>query len=415
MNYYIVTLLTKGKKESIKIKAHNKTEALHLARLKKGGIVVKIYETVPPLEERIKEFYQKSIASFQKKKIKIDSLVSAIRQLAVMVNAGIAIYESLVEIANNTTDLRFKKILQNMATEINSGLSISQSVEKYRYEFGSITITLIKLGEQTGKMAEALFSLANLLENIRDNIAKFKKAIRYPITVILAMMIAFVVLITFVVPKFKSIFNKLHSDLPIPTKILLFLEEIFTNYGLEVLGVLVAAFFAIKYFYKNNVKFKLYIDKLLLKVYLIKDIIYYGTLSRFTMVFTELISSGIPIAEALDSAVSMIENGDIKRRLESVKANVERGVSLTDSLKQTELFENMIIQLISAGEVSGQLDNMMRKVSEYYDMKFNHILDNMSSYIEPILIILIAAMVLLLALGIFMPMWNMAQAVKGGY
>ena len=153
----------------------------------------------------------------------------------------------------------------------------------------------------------------------------------------------------------------------------------------------------------------------MLHTYLIKDVIFFSTLNRFAIVFTELIRAGIPIADALDTATSMVDNAVLKEKLEGVKIAVQRGVSLTEAFKDTGVFENMIIQMISAGESSGQLDAMMRKVTDYYRMRFNNILDNMSSYIEPIMLAIIGALVLLLALGIFLPMWDMARAVQGAH
>ncbi|WP_281950828.1 type II secretion system F family protein [Nitrosophilus kaiyonis] len=413
MRYFQLDLLLKGRKESIIVKAENREEALHLAKLKKGGVIIRVQETTPPLEERLKDIQNKILSYFKQKKVKPDSLIASVRQLAVMTNAGIPIYDALKEIANSTVDKTLQEILHQIAEDINSGLSLSESVENFRYQLGSLTVTMIKLGEQTGNMPEALFTLANILEEIRENILKFKKAIRYPLITLTAMAIAFVVLIMFVVPKFKAIFERFHAELPLPTRILLWLEHAFSTYGIQILVGLIIIVFVIIYLYRNNESIKYNIDKYLLKVYLIKDIIYYATLSRFTLVFTELVAAGIPVAEALDSAVAMVDNSFIKEKLETVKVYVERGVSLTDSFKETELFENMIIQMIGAGESSGQLDAMMRKVSDYYRMKFNYILDNMSSYLEPILLTIIAALVLLLALGIFLPMWDMAKAVKG--
>jgi len=152
---------------------------------------------------------------------------------------------------------------------------------------------------------------------------------------------------------------------------------------------------------------------MLLKTYLIKNIIKYSTLNRFTLVFSELIRAGIPIAEALETAVSMIDNLPLKRKLSSVRATVEKGGTLNDGLKDTKLFENMIIQMISAGEDSGTLDTMIQKVAEYYKMKFDAIIDGLSEAIEPIMLVIIAAMVILLALGIFLPIWGMGEAVGG--
>lgn len=413
MKYYIATILSRGKKQTTMLKAENRKDAFAKAKLKYHGIVIKVEETSPPLEDRIEEIKKNLSKYFKEKKIKQDSLIASIRQIAVMTNAGIPVNEAMQEIANSTVDKTLSNILQKMAEDIDSGLSLSEAAENFKYQLGLLTVTMIKLGEQTGNMPEALFSLADILEEIRDNIIKFKKAIRYPLITLSAMAIAFVILIMYVVPKFKSIFQRFHAELPLPTKILLWLEHAFSTYGLQILAGFAVLISIILYFYRNNENFKYYIDKYLLKIYLIKDIIFYSTLSRFMLVFTELVSAGIPVADALDRATSMVDNSYIKERLENVKIYVGRGVSLTEAFKETGLFENMIIQMIKAGESSGQLEEMMRKITDYYRMKFNYILDNLSSYIEPILLTVIAVLVLLLALGIFLPMWDMAKAVKG--
>jgi type II secretory pathway component PulF len=134
---------------------------------------------------------------------------------------------------------------------------------------------------------------------------------------------------------------------------------------------------------------------------------------KYTLVLGELIKSGIPVSAALDTAVGMVENSYMKQKLEMVNVNIGRGVGISDSFAQTELFENMLLQMIRAGEASGQLDAMLDKVTEYYDMKFQDIIDNLSSYIEPIMMFFIAILVLLMALGIFMPMWDLGKAAKG--
>ena len=165
--------------------------------------------------------------------------------------------------------------------------------------------------------------------------------------------------------------------------------------------------------YANNEGFKSSFDKHILKVYLIGDIVFFSTMSRFNLVFTELVRAGIPIADALDTALLTIGNRHLKNRLNGVKVSVQRGVSLTQAFGETRLYEGMLVQMISAGEQSGSLDLMLEKVTDYYKSRFNDIIDNIASYIEPILIGVIAGIVLLLALGIFMPMWDLAKAVKG--
>jgi general secretion pathway protein F len=228
-----------------------------------------------------------------------------------------------------------------------------------------------------------------------------------------AMAIAFTILISYVVPQFKAIFEELHAELPLPTIILLKLEYLFNNYGPYLLAAIFIIFSVSKYLINNNKEIRFKWHQFLLKTYLIKNIIKFSTLSRFTLVFSELIRAGIPIAEALATSVDMIDNLPLKQKLQSVIFTVEKGGTLNKGLEETELFENMIIQMISAGEDSGTLDAMVNKVAEYYKMRFDAIIDGLSEAIEPIMLLIIASLVILLALGIFLPMWDMGNAVHG--
>ena len=413
MKYYIATILTKGKKEEIPLYAKNKKEANEYAKLKHSGLIIKVVEADEPLEEQLKRFKTNLLKNLRKRKIKPDALIAAIRQLAVMVNAGISIHDSLNEIANSTQDEALKVVFSKLADDINSGHSLSNSMENFKYELGNLTIAMVKLGEKTGNLDESLYSLANMLEEIRANIIKFKKAMAYPRNVMIAMAIAFTILISYVVPQFKSIFEELNAELPLPTQILLTLEYIFNNYGPYILAIVFIGIFTFKYLINNHKNIRYNWHQFLLKIYLIKSIIKYSTLSRFTLVFSELIRAGIPIAEALETSVSMIDNLPLKQKLSSVRMIVEKGGSLNKGLEDTKLFENMIIQMIRAGEDSGTLDSMVNKVAQYFKMRFDAIIDGLSEAIEPIMLIIIASMVILLALGIFLPMWDMGNAVQG--
>ena len=413
MKYFIATVLRKGKKEDIGLYAEDKKEATNYAKLKFSGIIIKVVESQEPLEMQFKRFKDDLLSNVKKRKIKPDALIAAIRQLAVMTNAGISIHDSLSEIASATTDEALQKVFSKIADDINSGHSLSASMENFRYELGNLTIAMVELGEKTGNLDEALYALADMLEEIRANVIKFKKAMAYPRNVMIAMAIAFTILISYVVPQFKAIFEELNAQLPLPTIILLKLEYLFNNFGPYVLAALAAAFISFKYMVNNYESFRFKWHQFLLKTYLIKNIIKFSTLSRFTLVFSELIRAGIPIAEALDTAISMIDNLPLKQKLLSVRITVEKGGTLNKGLEETGLFENMIIQMVRAGEDSGTLDTMIKKVAEYYKMRFDAIIDGLSEAIEPIMLLIIAAMVILLALGIFLPMWDMGNAVQG--
>ncbi len=412
MKYFEVNYLSKGQKQKTIIKSPNKHDAISIAKIKIPGVILNVKETSAPLEDQLSEFKTKFLGAITRKKISMPSLIAAVRQLSVMTNAGISIHDSVKEVSGATVDKTLKEIFNSINDDLNSGLSLTQAMMSYRNEVGDVTIAMVELGESTGNMAESLEKLAEILDEIEENRQKFKKALRYPTTVVIAIGIAFSILMIYVVPKFKEIFSKLKADLPLPTKILLFMENIINNYGLFLLAGIIGTIVLIKYLLNNNEEFKKGFDRYILKTYLIGDIIFYATLSRFTLVFTELIRAGIPIADALDTSLLTLDNTHLKRKLSAVKISVQRGISLTEAFRDTGLFEGMLVQMIQAGEQSGTLDKMLEKVTNYFKSRFNQIIDNIASYIEPILLGFIAAMVLLMALGIFMPMWDMAKAVK---
>ena len=412
MKYFEVNYLFKGQKNKSIIKSPSKQDALAIAKAKTPGVILNVKETSVPLEDQFVEIKNQILNTLFRKKVKMTSLIAAIRQLSVMTNAGISIHDSVKEVSGAAADPTLKEIFTRVNEDLNAGLSLTQALMSYKEVVGDVTIAMIELGESTGNMAESLEKLAEILEEIEENRQKFKKALRYPITVVIAIAIAFSILMIYVVPKFKEIFSKLNAELPVPTKILLFLEHMVNEYGVYILAGIVGTIILIKYLLINNEEFKKGWDQYVLKIYLIGDIIFYATLSRFCLVFTELIRAGIPIADALDTALLTLDNSFMKRRLSAVKVSVQRGISLTESFRDTGLFESMLIQMIQAGEQSGTLDKMLDKVTQYFKSKFNHIIDNIASYIEPILLGFIAGMVLLMALGIFMPMWDMASAAK---
>jgi type II secretory pathway component PulF len=414
--YYKITLLEKGNRNNVVIEAPNKRAAV--SKLKKDypkAVIVKAIETNAPVEEIFKKI-AKDLSRYGGKKIKEGEKIATIRQIAVMTDAGIPIHDTLEDVALNTQNKRLQEIYHNVSNDINAGKSMSQAIHPYSDDFGHIVMAMTQLGERTGNFPEAYHKLADILENIRDNKAKFKKALRYPLITLGAMGVAFVILIMLVVPKFREIFEEFNTELPLPTRILLNIEYAFSNYGPYLLAGLIGTIYMIIFMYRNNVSFKRVMDQILVhpKFYLINRVIFLSSMYSYTLVFGELVKAGIPVSEALDTAVDMVTNLYIKDKLETVNANIGRGLSLTESFEQTGLFENMLLQMIKAGEAGGQLDAMLDKVTEYYNMRFQDIIDNLSAYIEPIMMFFIAGLVLLMALGIFMPMWDLGHAVKNG-
>ncbi len=407
--------MERGQKRSELVKAENKMNAVKIAKNKfPAAMVTKAVETAAPVEESLFNLLSGIKRSF-KTKIPINDKISTIRQIAVMTDAGIPITDTLEDVADNTDNLKLKEIYSKINNDINAGNSMSDAMEPYVDEFGQVALAMTKLGERTGNISESYHKLAKILESIRDNTRKFKKAIRTPMITMAAMIIAFTILIMVVVPKFKDIFDKFKTELPIPTQILIKLEWALSNYGLLILAILIGGLFMIKYLYQNNMDFKYNMDKLMIhpRFYLINKAIFLSTMHKYNLVFGELVRSGIPVSDALETAVGMVDNLAIKEQLLTVNANIGRGMNLAEAFALTGLYQNMLLQMIKAGEAGGQLDAMLQKVTDYYDMEFQDLIDNLSAYIEPVLLFFIAGLVLLMALGIFMPMWDLGRAVKG--
>ncbi|MBZ7987322.1 type II secretion system F family protein [Campylobacter canadensis] len=411
MKKFNVEYMNQGQKKVVTFTAQTKAGAVELARQRNIGKIVKTSEVQTKFD------FNAYVSNFKPSKmfapkLKLPDLIASIAQLSVMAGAGISIHDSVREVANSTQNKRLKEIFTKCYEDLNSGLSLSLSLEVYRKELGDIVLAMIKLGESTGNLGDSLKKLASMLQELYDNNLKFKKAMRYPQVVVTAIAIAFTILMLYVVPKFKEIFEQLGANLPLATRALLFIESALRNYGLYMLLALVVIIIGGKKMYVNNRHFKDQVDKYVLKIYLIGKVVRYASMSRFNLIFTELVRSGIPIADALDTSLRTITNTTMKARLNATKIAISRGMSLTEAFKETNLYENMLIQMIKAGEASGQLDAMLEKVTDYYKERFNTIIDNMSSYIEPILMLFIAAMVLFLALGIFLPMWDLGSAAR---
>ncbi len=412
MKYFKVTFFYKGKQSETIIKSLNKAEAIIDAKKINKGLLIKVEEVPMPFEEKIKLFKDIFYSRILRKKLKYPSYIGALRQLSVLIKAGISLKDALEDIGENTSDPLIKEIFLKAADAIDSGKSLTDAFSEYEEYLGGISLAMIRLGEQTGDLAMAIEYLADIYENMYENRKKMIKALRYPIITLIAIAAAFVFLILLVVPKFKAMFEQLHAELPLPTRILLLIEHVLSNYGLLVLGIFVLILVVVIFMYKSNKEFKYKMDKILLKTPLIGNIIKNATLHRFLLTLSSLVKSGIPLLEALKISEGIVENEVLKEKINTVIRGINQGRSLSEMMKETKFVNFIALRMISAGENSGELDNMLNNAAKYYEDKFQDIIDNMQASIEPIMLTIIGSLVLLLALGIFLPMWDLASAAR---
>ncbi|NPA88530.1 MAG: type II secretion system F family protein, partial [Epsilonproteobacteria bacterium] len=382
MKYYKVTFFYKGKESSTIIKALNKPEAIIDAKKLGKGLLVKVEEVPMPVEERLKKFMDILKSRFFRKSINYPSYIGSIRQLAVLIKAGISLKDALQDIGENTKDPLVKELFLEAADAIDSGKSLTDVFAEYEEYVGGISLAMVRLGEQTGDLVMALEYLADIYENMYENRRKMVKALRYPIITLIAIAVAFVFLILLVVPKFKAMFEQLHAKLPLPTRILLAIEKILTEYGLYVLIGIIITTVVVIFLYKTSIGFKRKVDALLLKTYLINKIIEYASLHRFLLTLSSLLSSGIPLLEALKISEGIISNEIIKDKIKHIIKGINQGRSFTEMLKEVDLVNFVALRMISAGEESGELDTMLKNAAKYYEDRFQDIIDNMQAAIE---------------------------------
>ena len=411
--FFEITYIKNGKKATKVIEAKNKLEASAKFKNLKLGVLVNIKETAEPLSLKLEKYKEDFLKKLQNTSLDLEEYVAVLEQMYVMLDASLSLNDAISNISENVKNKKLKQILETLNLDIKSGYNVSTSLKKFQDDVGQLSVAMIELGEQTGMLAESFRDLAEILGEILENRKKLKSATRYPVFILFAMSIAFTIVILFVIPPFKNIFAQLGANLPMPTKFLLWLEHFLRTFGPYIIGISVIMMGIINYFYKKSKKVELFIDKIMLRIYIVGAVIKYAMLGRFLYSFDKMVEAGIPIMDAIDTALGVVDNLYIKTNLLKIKNSIAEGRGLASGFEEADLFEKMIIQMVRSGENSGALNRMLNKASKYYRSKYLDIVENISTLIEPILIAAIAGFVTMLAFGIFLPMWGMADAVKG--
>ena len=411
MRYFRIDYRSGKRRDSLVLEAPNRIEAIKLFQAKAIGVSLGVREIPKPLSITVQQWLERYRSPIKNQRISQEPFIASLRQIGVMLDAGIPVNQAIEEAIRSTDDAMLEAILQRMLADVEGGVSLSDAIRPFEKQLGNLTLSMMELGEQTGALAESIHQLADILERIQENRRQLVKATRYPLFTIVAMMIAFTIVIVMVVPQFQEMFAQSGTVLPYPTRFLLWIEYAITAYGPYILGGAIMLVSIFSWFYKRSEKVRLEADRLLLKVYIVGKVTKYAMVGRFIYIFNVLLHAGIPITDALDAAVGVVENSYMRQRLAMIRTAIEEGRPLYDGFRESALFLNMIVQMIKAGEQGGALNNMLEKVAKFYQDRYQHIVDNVATMIEPILIAAIAGFVLLLALGIFLPMWSMADTM----
>jgi MSHA biogenesis protein MshG len=271
---------------------------------------------------------------------------------------------------------------------------------------------LVHVGENTGQLDGSFLKLANYLEREQDTRKRIKTALRYPSFVLGAIVIAMVILNIFVVPTFANMFAKLGADLPVTTKMLIASSNFFLNYWPHLLVGSVFGFFGLQHYLKTERGMYLW-DRLKTKIPVVGGVIERSILSRFSHTFAIVLKAGVPLTTGLTLVADAVDNTYMRDKILAMRGGIESGDSLLRSASVSKLFTPLVLQMVAVGEETGRVDELLEEVGDYYEREVDYELSTLTARIEPIMIAIVAAMVLVLALGIFTPMWDMMSALKG--
>jgi len=331
------------------------------------------------------------------------------RQMFTLLKSGVPIMKGLAGLQESAVSKSFGKVIKDLRESLDAGRELSAAMRRHPDIFSQFFLSMIRVGEMTGRLEEVFNRLFDHLEFERDMKERVKTALRYPTFVVLAMTAAMVVITIFVIPAFKKVFEGLHTELPLMTRILLGTSAFAVKYWPLLLGVALIAFFAFTS-WKKTKSGEYTWDRIKLKIPVAGKIIHKATMARFARSFALSSRSGVPIVQALTVVSQTVDNAYLSARVEQMRDGVERGESILRTATTANVFTPIVLQMIAVGEESGSLDELMDEIAQMYEREVDYELKTLSAQIEPILISFLGAMVLVLALGIFMPMWDLGKA-----
>jgi MSHA biogenesis protein MshG len=343
--------------------------------------------------------------------VSIDDLVIFARQMYSLAKAGIPIIRAVTGLAN-TNSKRMRYALNDVIDQLERGRNLSSSLAQHPKIFNQLFVSVVHVGENTGRLDDAFMQLAEYLQREQDTRKQIKAATRYPMFVIFALVVALIVMNILVIPVFAGMFEKFDAELPAMTLFLIGMSDLFvTGWWVMIIIGMVCFFITRRYLDTKQGRYKW--DKLYLRLPLIGSIVERSLLGRFARSFSMMLRAGVPLTAALNLVSEAVDNSYMSKAVIDMRLRIEKGESLSRVALASGLFTPLVMQMINVGEETGRVDELLSEVAEFYEREVEYDLKSLTSKIEPILIAIVASMVLVLALGIFTPMWDMMGVVQG--
>ena len=344
-------------------------------------------------------------------RVGLTDLIFFCRQMYTLLKAGVPIMQSLRGLRDSTQNPALADVIGSIAEGLDSGMDLTSAVRRHPQVFSNLFASLVQVGETTGNLAEAFLQLAAYLEREKDTRERIKQALRYPSIVVFAITVALFIINIFVIPAFAKVYTGFHAKLPWPTRLLIATSHFMVHYWGVILVIVVAAALAVRSWLRTaDGRYRWHRAKLKLPV--VGRIVYSATLGRFARSLAVTLKAGVPLVQGMSVVARAVDNDFVGDRIAQMRDGVERGESITRCATATGLFPPLVLQMISVGEDSGALDQLLVEVADYYEREVDYDLRNLNTAIEPILISIIGVIVLILALGVFLPMWDLARAAQ---
>ncbi len=341
-------------------------------------------------------------------KVSFAELTTITRQLSIMIASGLVLSEAIDILEEQQTNKYLKKILGEVSRDIKGGMTLSASMSRYPDVFPTLYVNLVKSGESSGKMDQILTRMADSLEKEREFKARVKGALIYPVIVITMMFGVMLIMIVFVIPKLTSLYSESTLELPLPTKILIFISSTVVNFWWLIVAVLVLGFILLKR-WRNTPEGAKKFDSLILKTPLVGRITMYVNLTNFSRTFGLLISAGVPLLEAISIVSNVIQNSVFKDILNESYRGVEKGLPFS-SLLTSSYFPKIVSQMVKVGEETGRIDEIFFKLSDYFESESDHLVKNLTVAIEPIILVALGIGVAFLVIAIVLPIYSLTTS-----
>lgn len=343
--------------------------------------------------------------------VKADELILFTKQFRSMYAAGIPILRVLTVLVEQTENKTLRNAISQIAEDVQKGVALNEAMAKFPNIFDNLYCSMIRAGEISGNVPEVMDRLIYIIEHEYKVKSDIKSAMQYPKIVLIALSIAFVILLTFVIPKFAVMFQKANITLPLPTRMAIWLYEFLKSYWALIAVTVIGSIYAIKLYVKTPIG-KFNRDSLVLRIPIFGKLFIKAAMSRFASIFAILQSSGVPVMQSFTILASTIGNEAIAKAFEKVRGQLEEGKGIATPLNQAKFFPPMVVDMIAVGEESGNLDAMLQEITHHYDYEVKHAISRLSDAIGPVLIVSLAAVVGFFALAIFMPMWDLTKMAK---